>query len=105
MVTRRAFLRGAASLAAIGAVFPSRRAAADEPPETTRLRLAQIAGLCVAPQYIASEFLKLEGFKDVEYVTIPDTKTFDAFAAGDVDLSMAFVAPFLVDLDGGVPIV
>ena len=105
MIRRRTFLRGIAATTALTTLGRPRPAAAEPPPETTRLRLAQISGICVAPQYVASELLQLEGFKEVQYVTIPDTNTYSSFASGDVDLSMAFVAPFLLQVDAGLPVV
>jgi len=105
MIGRRRFLGGIAATTALTTLGRPRPAAAELPPETTRLRLAQISGICVAPQYVASELLLLEGFKEVQYVTIPDTNTYSSFASGDVDLSMAFVAPFLLQVDAGLPVV
>jgi len=105
METRRTFLRGIAATTAVTTLGRPRPAGAEPPPETTKLRLAQISGICVAPQYVASELLQLEGFKDLQYVTIPDTRTYASFAKGDVDLSMAFVAPFVLQVDAGVPVV
>ncbi len=105
MIGRRTFLRGIAATTATTTFGRPRPAGAQPPPETTKLRLAQLSGICVAPQYVASELLQLEGFKDVQYVTISDTNTYASFASGDVDLSMAFVAPFLVQVDAGVPVV
>ena len=40
--------------------------AAEPPPEITRLRLDQRPSICVAPQYLAEEFLRAEGFTDVQ---------------------------------------
>ena len=105
MTERRTFLRGIAATAAATTFGRPRPTGAEPPPETTKLRLAQISGICVAPQYVASELLLLEGFKEVQYVTIPDTNTYSSFASGDVDLSMAFVAPFLLQVDAGLPVV
>jgi NitT/TauT family transport system substrate-binding protein len=80
--------------------------AADGSLETTKIRLSQIAGICVAPQYIAEELLRAEGFNDVEYVHAPrGVQTYEDMAAGKVDMTMAFVAPFIIQVDGGVPIV
>jgi NitT/TauT family transport system substrate-binding protein len=105
MIERRTFLRGIAAAIATTTFSRPRPADAEPPPETTKLRLAQLSGICVAPQYVASELLQLEGFKDVQYVTVADTNTYASFASGDVDLSMAFVAPFLVQVDAGLPVV
>lgn len=106
MISRRALLEGLIATAT-GSAFATRPtpAAAEPPPETTRIRLSQIAGICVAPQYVAHELLKLEGFKDVQYVTLKETNPYPAFISGDIDVSMAFVAPFLVQLDAGLPVV
>jgi NitT/TauT family transport system substrate-binding protein len=105
VVGRRHFLRGsgaAATVAWLGGRPSS--AGAEPPPETTRIRLSQIAGICIAPQYVGQELLRAEGFTDVQYVTIKETNPYPAFLSGDIDLSMAFVAPFLVQLDAALPI-
>src|SRR5262245_17190820 len=74
----------------------ARRASADPPPETTRIRLVKITGICVAPQYVADDLLHAEGFTDVEYVPatsgIPTAK---AVGTGAADITMNFVAPTL----------
>jgi NitT/TauT family transport system substrate-binding protein len=43
-------------------------AGAEPPPETSRLRMVQIPSICQNPQYVAEEFLRSEGFADVQYV-------------------------------------
>jgi NitT/TauT family transport system substrate-binding protein len=77
--------------------------AAEPPLETTRIRLSQVAGICVAPQYVVKELLPGEGFTDIQYV-FTGVYPYPAFASGVVDISMAFVAPFLVELEAGAPI-
>jgi NitT/TauT family transport system substrate-binding protein len=57
----------------------------------------------VAPQFVAEELLRAEGFGEVEYV--PGPATYGGFAAGAIDISMAFVAPFLIQVDVRVPVV
>jgi NitT/TauT family transport system substrate-binding protein len=42
--------------------------AGEPPPETTRIRLSQVDGICVAPQYVVKELLPGEGFRDIQYV-------------------------------------
>jgi NitT/TauT family transport system substrate-binding protein len=61
-------------------------------------------GICVAPQYVAEELLKIEGFTDVQYVEFL-ANPYPGFASGEVDLSMAFVAPFIIQVDADAPIV
>jgi NitT/TauT family transport system substrate-binding protein len=67
--SRREFLCGA-SLAGTAAVFgfAADPAAAEPAPETKRLRLVQIPTICQAPQYVAEEFLRGEGFTDLQYI-------------------------------------
>ena len=103
---RREFLNtlGLAGTAGLLGLRPA-SAAAEPPPETTRLRMTRIPGICVAPQYVARELLLAEGFTDLKYVDFSGVDPFAAFASGQVDLSMAFVPPFLVQVDAGLPIV
>ena len=79
---------------------------AAEPLETKTIKLVKIPGICVAPQYIADGLLRAEGFSEVQYVYVPDgAGTYKVLASGEADMSMAFVAPFLIQVDGGSPIV
>jgi NitT/TauT family transport system substrate-binding protein len=80
-------------------------AATERVPETTTLRMTRIPGICVAPQYVAEELLLAEGFTDVKYVDFGGVDPHAAFASREVDISMAFVPPFLVQVDAGLPIV
>jgi NitT/TauT family transport system substrate-binding protein len=79
--------------------------AAQPPPETTKLRLSRVPGICVAPQYLAEEFLRAEGFSDVKYIAgIPGLPLAKAMGAGQIDIAMNFAAPLVVALDAGDPI-
>jgi NitT/TauT family transport system substrate-binding protein len=107
MVRRRAFLRGMMAVGTATA-FSARpvRGVAAEPLETKTIKLVKIPGICVAPQYIADGLLRAEGFSDVQYVYVPDgAGTYKVLASGEADVSMAFVAPFLIQVDAGSPIV
>ena len=73
--------------------------------ETTRIRMYKSSGLCVAPQYLASDLLRAEGFTDVQYVETESADIYTAFARGDIDVSMAFVAPFIAQVDQDAPVV
>ena len=107
MMTRRAFLRGMAAVGPAAAVAMRPQGGEPvEPLETKTIRLVRIPGICVAPQYIADELLRAEGFAEVQYVRVPDgAGTYRVLAAGEADISMAFVAPFLIQVDAGNPIV
>ena len=104
MQDRRRFLATLSSAGAAGLIGASKSVAQEAPPETTTIRLSKITGICVAPQYVAEELLKSEGFSDVQYVDV-GVDIHPAFVSGKIDISMAFVAPFIVQLDANMPIV
>src|SRR5262252_7515517 len=93
--SRRRFLGGLtfAGTAGLLGVYP-RPVAAEPPPETTKIRLSQVPGICVAPQYVADGLLRGEGFTEVQHVF--NVNPYKAFASGEIDISMAFVTPFIV---------
>jgi NitT/TauT family transport system substrate-binding protein len=103
--SRRDFL-ASTSLAAAGGVLGGRRSLADEPPpEVTTIRFGKIPGICIAPQYVAHELLRAEGFTDVYYVeSEAGTPLLDKIARGEVDFTLMFAAPIVVALDAGHPI-
>jgi NitT/TauT family transport system substrate-binding protein len=61
-------------------------------------------GICIAPQYVAEDMLRSEGFTDIQYFE-SGIDTYGALASAKCDISMAFVANFIVHLDAGAPIV
>ena len=68
MQSRRDLLTTLSAAAAAG-VLGARASLADEgPPETTTIRLGKLADICLAPQYVAEELLRAEGFTDIRYV-------------------------------------
>ena len=106
MHSRREFLNGMtlAGTAAFWGVRPP-PVAAEPPPETTRIKLAKIRGICIAPQYVAEELLRAEGFTDVQYVQSgAGTGQAKALGSGEVEMSMNFAAPLIVMADGGAPL-
>jgi NitT/TauT family transport system substrate-binding protein len=102
--TRRRLLATLSSAMAASA-FGGRISAQEAPPETMTIRLTKVPGICVAPQYVAEELLKAEGFTEIKYVELEAADVHAAFAAAKVDVSMAFVAPFIMQVDAGVPVV
>ena len=105
--SRRRFASGLALLGAGNALgLWSPPAAAEPPPETTKIRLLRSNSVCWAPQYMAEELLRAEGFTEVQYVAIADADLIaKALASDQADISMQFVAPNLVRFDMGDPIV
>jgi len=105
--SRRKFL-GTAAVAGAGALlgFPSEPGTAEPPPETTKVRLVQRPSICVAPEYLAEDFLRAEGFIDVQYIKKQGPKEIEpALAAGEADITLHFAAPNILRIDAGDPIV
>ncbi|MEK6243566.1 MAG: ABC transporter substrate-binding protein [Pseudomonadota bacterium] len=103
---RRKFLETLALAGAAGAVgLRPGLAAAEPPPETKRIRLPQMGGICVAPQYVAEDILRAEGFSEVGYVKMGVAQIDAKLAAGEVDISITFIAPLVVRVDAGEPVV
>ncbi len=106
--TRRKFL-GGLTLAGTAGVLGLRPelAAAEPPPETTKLRLVlRIGSVCTAPMFVTEEFLKGEGFTDVQYVKRETTVgARQAIGSGEGDMTMVFSAPTIILIDVGDPIV
>ena len=96
----------AASTALFGGVAARLRAEeAKAPPETTTIRLAKNPSICIAPQYVVSDLLNAEGFADVVYVEfdagVEQTK---AIAKGDIDFTLHFSGPLLLEIDRGATV-
>ncbi|HEV8642580.1 MAG TPA: ABC transporter substrate-binding protein [Methylomirabilota bacterium] len=104
--SRRYFVRGLSFAGVAGVLgLRPRTVAAEPPPETTKLRLVQTSSICWAPQYLAGELLRAEGFVDVQYVKMASGVISEVLAAGEADISMNFVGPHIIRVDMGDPIV
>jgi NitT/TauT family transport system substrate-binding protein len=102
MQDRRRFLAALSSVGVAGLVGGSNAFAQDGPPETTTIRLAKNRSLCIAPQYVAEELLRAEGFTDVRYVdSDAGLRQSKAIASGEIDLTLHFSAPLLIPIDAG----
>ncbi len=104
--TRREFANGMALTAAAAILGLSPKAAAAEPPpETTRLRLPRFPfdHACLAPQWVAEELLRAEGFTDIQYTTTVDN--IGDLVAGKLDFAGADVMSLLLSADAGQPLV
>ena len=102
MITRRDLLRGVVGTAGLLG-WPPGRVFAEPPPETTRLRLYHSPSICTAPQYIVGALLRAEGFDDINYVKTTVAGISKLLASGEVDVSLHFVAPLVIQLDAGDP--
>jgi NitT/TauT family transport system substrate-binding protein len=101
-VGRREFLTRTSALGAASLLgLHYRSAAAEPPPETTRIRFVHAPFICVAPQYLAEELLPLEGFTEWEYLPLGSRVALDALADGRADIAMWSASELLPHLDAG----
>ena len=68
--TRRQFLTAASLAAAAGLVDAPLALATEGDLETTSVRISRYPAICLAPQFVAEELLRAEGFTDVRYVDL-----------------------------------
>jgi len=88
---------------AAGFVRIPRAPAAEGALETTSVRLPKIPSICVAPQDIAEELLRAEGFTDIRYVPTGNT-ALQSVARGDTDFAANFAPVLIAGLEQGVVI-
>jgi NitT/TauT family transport system substrate-binding protein len=68
------------------------------PLETTTIRMADSLSLCIAPQRLAEDLLKEEGFNNIHYIPIINS-VLDSLASGELDLIMNFSSSLIVRMD------
>ena len=104
--TRREFanVMALSAAAAILGISP-KPAGAEPPPETTKLRLARYPydHACLAPEWVAEELLRAEGFTDIQYRTTADA--LGDLGAGKIDFGGADVMSLLLGLDAWQPLI
>jgi NitT/TauT family transport system substrate-binding protein len=110
MKSRREFIFDAAIAGVVGSLGVTGSVLAAEPrAEITRIRLGRAPSACLAPQYVAQELLRGEGFSEIEYVgkglSAAGLAGAEALGRGEFDISMNFAAPLVLSLDEGAPIV
>ena len=100
--TRRDFLSSTTALGAASFLGWPDISRAEPPPETTRFRIAHGPFICYAPQFLAEEFLRMEGFTEIEYVPVPaDTSYVTMVGGGDVDLAIFGPSAAVAAIDAG----
>src|SRR5205814_7232130 len=102
--SRRRVLGALSSGLGVGLIGRGTAFAQEAPPEITTIRLAKTPGICIAPRYVAEELLASEGFTNVQYIET-GVNVYSGFIGGTIDLSMAFIAPYIMQLDAGLPLV
>src|SRR5438874_12234699 len=102
--SRRAFIATLSSASATVLIGSERGSAQEPPPEVTTIRLTKTPGICIAPQYVAEALLKIEGFRDIQYVEVPLDLVHRSAGTDKIDIHMGFIASFITELDSDVPI-
>ena len=102
--TRRRFLAGLSLTSAAGLLGARPALAAEAALETTSVRITKNQGICYAPEYLAEELLRDEGFTDIRYVDTPGLEISAAIARGKVDFGMTYALQFVRDIDAGASV-
>ena len=103
-INRRRFLSNASALGAASLLGLPRAASAEPPPEVKKIRMIHAPSICLAPQLLAGELLRLEGFSEIEYVELTVNKLSSEVAKGVADLSMVAAPEVIPVLDAGEPV-
>src|SRR5215471_19652781 len=103
--TRRRFLTTLSLAGAPALIRPPRALAAGEALETTTVRLVNDTSICIAPEYMAEELLRAEGFTDIRYIEAPGIQQVDAFLRGELDFTNFVPAGGIQLIEAGSPIV
>ena len=104
--TRRKFLLGSTLWVSGLAASNSTNSIAEESSiETTRIRITHAPSICTAPQYLAEELLRLEGFTNLEYLPLGTRNGPRAVADGRADITMWDLPGLIPHLDSGKSLV
>jgi NitT/TauT family transport system substrate-binding protein len=107
ILPRRRFLAVGATGLVAALLNSPRSAAAEPPPETTRITLLQSPAICEVAEQMAETFLlKTEGFTDVRYQKVGGSvAAFKALAAGEVDVGQLTSLGIVIRIDAADPVV
>jgi NitT/TauT family transport system substrate-binding protein len=101
--SRRQFLASASVAAAAGVIGTPASLADSGPPEITTVRFSLQYGTCLAPQYVAEELLRAEGFTDIRYIAgVPPARM---IGLGEIDFGHSFAPSLIYHHDAGLPVV
>jgi NitT/TauT family transport system substrate-binding protein len=102
--TRRRLLAMLSIAGTASVVRTPRALGAEGPPEITSVRITRNQGICYAPQYVAEEFLRDEGFTDIRFFDTPPPEIGAAIALGKVDFGLGYAPQFARDIDAGTAV-
>jgi NitT/TauT family transport system substrate-binding protein len=71
-------------------------------PENASVRLLKFPGICIAPQYLAEELLRGEGFTEIRYIDAgPTDELAQQVGRGEADFTLDFAARIIQAIDEG----
>ena len=104
--SRREFLIRASAIGAACILLNHQRTALAQPSlDTTKVRFVHTPAICMAPQYLAEELLRLDGFTEVEYLPLGTRTVPTVLAEGKADISMWDTPGLMPALDANKPVV
>jgi NitT/TauT family transport system substrate-binding protein len=101
---------GVAGVAGLGGIHAAglgggaRSLAAEPPPEITTIRFEKAPVTCLAPQYVAEELLRAEGFTDIRYQTSDKEAPAQAVAHHELDWDLDFTPAVIAEVDDGAAV-
>jgi NitT/TauT family transport system substrate-binding protein len=99
--SRRRFLATTSAWGAAALLGLRTAVAAEPPPEVQTIRLVHAPAICLSPQYLAEELLRLEGFSEIQYVEQPMAKALGPLEAGQADMTQGQGVDVVAALDAG----
>jgi NitT/TauT family transport system substrate-binding protein len=100
--TRRSLLSTFSLAAAASVLHAPQALAAEEPLETTTVRIATNPGICIAPQLVAEELLRDEGFTDIRYIDVGETRDLVVkVGRGEADFTADFATRIIQAINDG----
>jgi NitT/TauT family transport system substrate-binding protein len=103
--TRRRFLTSLSMAGAAGLLHAPPSQAAEGALETRTVRIGKLEAICLAPQYVAEELLRAEGFTEIRYVEVSPIDIPHAIGRGEADFSTTLAVDLIQAIDAGAPII
>jgi NitT/TauT family transport system substrate-binding protein len=100
-LNRRHFLSNSAALGGVALLGIPEVVFAERPPEVKKIRIVHDFAVCIAPQYLAEEFLYLEGFTQVEWIKQPTSTALASVDSGAADMTMEATPTMVYAIDRG----
>src|SRR5262245_49427050 len=108
--TRRRFLTTLSAAGAAGLLRAPPAPAAEGSLETSTVRLVNDGSICIAPEYVAEDLLRAEGFTDIRYPRVvggnAEIAQDDMVARGEIDFANILAFGSLARyIEAGAPLV